>query len=66
MAAGRHDCRKFRFQRELAAANKVVEDAGAVVAEDDGFRWVDESKLPAEFVEYYAGLRTTGYALGAI
>jgi hypothetical protein len=65
-AADRHDCRKARFQRELAAANKVIDDAGAVVAEDDGFCWVDQSKLPGDFVEYYAGLTSTGYALGAI
>lgn len=62
----RHDCSKYRFLRELGQANRVVEDAGALVTEEGGFRHIDVSKLPDEFVEYYRGLRQVGYAIGAI
>jgi hypothetical protein len=62
----RHDCAKVRIQRELARANTVLEAAGAVRTEADGFRWADTSKLPATFTSYYSGLVSTAYALGAI
>lgn len=65
-AAEQHDCRKVRILREITRANTVIEAAGAVRIEADGFQWVDTSVLPAEFGEYYADLTSTGYALGAL
>jgi hypothetical protein len=64
-AATQHNCNKIRLNRELAKANQVITDAGALMTADDGFQWVDETKLPKRFVDYYAGLRSPGYALGA-
>lgn len=65
-AAQQHDCRKVRILREIARANSVIEAADAVRVEDDGFQWVDTARLPADFADYYAGLTSTGYALGAL
>jgi len=47
--ADRHDCTKVRLLRELAAANRAIEAAGAVMTERDGFQWVDESKAVGGF-----------------
>ncbi|AOQ29421.1 hypothetical protein SEA_FASCINUS_81 [Mycobacterium phage Fascinus] len=54
---------------ELARANETIRRHDAIVTVDDdgeSFSYVDPSKLPAEFLEYYAGLRASAYALGAI
>lgn len=52
------------FRQEWANADAVVKAAGAVMTAEDGFKWVDESKLNADFVLYYQGLRQAGYARG--
>lgn len=52
------------YHRELAGANKVIRDAGALRVEDDGFQWVDESLLCPGFNAYYRGLVSAGYAMG--
>ncbi len=65
MTASEHQCSTWRLAQELDRANNTIAVAGALRTEADGFRWVDESKLPAAFMEYYAGLCATGYALGA-
>lgn len=49
---------------DLDACNAVLRDLGAVVTEDDGFRWVDETRAPADLVRIYDGLRGIGYARG--
>ncbi|MBB3752542.1 hypothetical protein FHT44_005054 [Mycolicibacterium sp. BK634] len=54
------------FRRELESANAAIRKAGALMTEDDGFQWIDESKMPAEFLDYYSGLVSAGYAIGAI
>jgi hypothetical protein len=55
-----------RLRAELARANAVLVNAKAVRTEPDGFSWIDEIKLPADFVSYYTGLVATCYAYGAI
>lgn len=54
-----------QLRRELEQANQVIKDAGAHRVESDGFEWIEESKLPADFIDYYQKLRSSGYALGA-
>jgi len=52
---------------ELARANETIRQHDAIVTVDDdgeSFSYVDPSKLPEDFLEYYAGLRTTAYAFG--
>lgn len=60
------DTRKATYLRELESANKAIRDNDALMTEDDGFQWVDESKLPKDFCEYYSRLVSAGYAIGAI
>ena len=54
------------YLRELENANALIRSRDAVMTADDGFQWVDTSKLPEEFMEYYCGLKSAGYAKGYI
>ncbi|AYQ99430.1 hypothetical protein I5H37_gp085 [Mycobacterium phage Filuzino] len=49
---------------DLARANQVIRDAGALVDFGDGTCGIDPSMLPDEFLDYYKRLRSLGYAEG--
>ena len=54
------------FAADVARINAAFEKAGALVAFEDGFVGIDESKAPAALVSAYKGLTQMGYANGWI
>jgi len=48
---------------DLAKIGKALEDAGAIVTEPDGYRWVDVDKEP-RLARLYSELLATAYARG--
>lgn len=55
-----------RYLKELEAANRLIRECDALRTESDGFSWIDAEKVPTEFLEYYRGLVSAGYANGFI
>lgn len=54
------------FAADFARITDQFQAAGAVVTMDDGFTYVDESKVSAQLVSAYRGLVQYGYANGLI
>ncbi len=52
------------WNRDLANINQIINDAEAVNTADDGFQWVDESKVDAGTMSLYRSLVSVGYAKG--
>lgn len=52
------------WNRDFANVDKIITNAGAVVTADDGFQWIDESKVGAGTVRLYSKLVSVGYAKG--
>lgn len=56
---------KARYLAELDSANNAIKDAGALCSDDDG-SWIDQTVMPSDFLDYYSGLVSAGYANGFI
>ena len=54
------------FAKDFARITAQIEQAGAVVTLDDGFQFIDESKVPVQVLSTYRGLVQYGYANGLI
>lgn len=52
------------FNADLARFDKAFRDADAIRTLDDGFTWIDESKVPASLVRSYRRFMQYGYANG--
>ena len=50
------------FNTDLARINAQLEAADAIRTADDGFQWIDESRVPAQLISAYRGLVQCGYA----
>lgn len=59
---------KERYLAELRSASKVIEEREAFIRDPDDPEWlgVDPTKVPSDFLEYYSGLVSAGYANGFI
>lgn len=52
------------FQADLDNLNKALNEMGAVREAADGFKWIDQSIVPAELLGTYNRLLQFGYANG--
>lgn len=62
-ASGAQDGTRERLTQELESANRAICAADAR-REDDGFVWIDETRLTADFVDYYQRLTSLCFAYG--
>lgn len=59
------DEHRRRYLAELDSANKAIVNAGALLTDDDG-SWIDPEVMSEDFMSYYNGLVSAGYANGFI
>lgn len=52
------------FEADMARYDAAFRAADALVTTDDGFTYIDESKVPADLIRSYQFLVSYGYANG--
>lgn len=53
-----------RWRKELASANKLIDQRDALIYEDGEIIGFDPGAVPRGFADYYRGLASIGYANG--